>query len=433
VSRIETARRLLHVHRPREALEQLRRELEDDPESGEAWRLLVRVHLALDEHELALRASGEALRLAPDDPFALYERANALGASARFREALAACEEALEHDAQVDAFHSYRAVLLNALGRGEEALRAVDEALAIDPEDAYSLDVRIGLLRDLGRREEAETIARHALSLHPENADFHEHLGGLALSRGDARRADASFREALQLRPGSVEAKSGIVDALRARSPVYRKLYAFGEWSRTRRERLTTRRLKIAYAVTAVLVVLLGAFSKQIGVWALIPFLLVMLAFIAWFVWLALWLTVAMVLPLFLVGVWFDPFGRHALRDTMRARWTRTAEPPPLRFRWRWSWLVFLFVPYLLVPLLLWAPIALGRNCRPGRARTILLASAGLHPLLGAAVVGALAYSDPDPDASHAAAGIVVMLGIALVLTAAALTVRWVQGRESAR
>src|SRR5690606_21011372 len=55
----------------------------------------------------------------------------------------------------------------------------------------------------------------------------HANMGWTLLHQGQPRRAAEHFREALRLDPTSDWARSGIVEAMKARSPIYRVFLAY--------------------------------------------------------------------------------------------------------------------------------------------------------------------------------------------------------------
>lgn len=392
MSRIAAASRLLEIGRARDALELLLRELVDDPDSVSARIELVWVHVALKDKKAAHRTADEALELDPDNPRAMYAKANAHGSFGEYRKGLDWLERALGCAPYYGSFHSYRGVLLLKLNRLDEALESVERALELAPNDAYSIDVRIEVLRALQREAEALAATQAALALYPERASFLQHLGELTLHSKDAATADGLFKAVLRQDPSRVDAKSGLVDALRAKSKLYRWLTAFQAWSDRKALIVKQRRVRIAlfsYFVLAFSAAVLG--SKTYWAWVvLIPIVIAVPVVLVWF---ALYAATQFIVPWFLVPVLFDPTGKHALKESIADKWLRGAYPKAATSAYvlfvacagYWHWLRMLVV----IPL----TFQLARTCRPGRIRRVLyvlaassvvLVAFGLAPHWGA-------------------------------------------------
>lgn len=116
-----------------------------------------------------------------------------------------------------------------ALGRSEEAFAAVERALAVDAENEVGLRLRGMLLQHKGRADEAEEIFQAALQRNALDAFAHAGQGWIALQRGDAA-AVQHFRESLALSPDSEYAREGLIQALKARNPVYRLMLRYFLW-----------------------------------------------------------------------------------------------------------------------------------------------------------------------------------------------------------
>ncbi|MEO6709056.1 MAG: hypothetical protein ABI054_02530 [Planctomycetota bacterium] len=141
------AQRLRTLHRPKDALLQIQRELEDNSKSFHALMELAWIRLDLDEHALARQAAEAARGLSPNNPYVLYVLAAVAGSTGKLISARELLEQALDKEPNQEAFHSYHAAicLLLDLPKGAEASSAA--ALELDPEDAYALEVRVRVLR----------------------------------------------------------------------------------------------------------------------------------------------------------------------------------------------------------------------------------------------------------------------------------------------
>jgi hypothetical protein len=81
-----------------------------------------------------------------------------------------------------------------------------------------------------GRTREAVDVTEAALARDPENTATHANRGWTLLEQGKANEALGHFREALRLDPENEWARSGIVEALKARNPVYAVMLRYFLW-----------------------------------------------------------------------------------------------------------------------------------------------------------------------------------------------------------
>ncbi len=190
------ARALVEQQRAREALEPARAAVAAAPGLAYTYHVLAHVHLSLDESKAALAASDSALALDPGDGDLIAQRASI-------------------HLARRD----WRAALADA-----------EDALCIQAENTFAANIRAVALRQLGRADEAARVGAGILSRAPEDAMSHCTQGWTLLHDGDAAGAQRHFREALRLDPEHEPARQGMLEALKARNPVYRVLLAYFLW-----------------------------------------------------------------------------------------------------------------------------------------------------------------------------------------------------------
>ena len=106
-------------------------------------------------------------------------------------------------------------VQLYSLGRYREALAAYEQALDLDPHFADAYFGKGNALYFLGRYEEALRAFEQAIRLAPLNAAFHNNKGSALYSLGRYKEALAAYEQALRLDPHRVSAKRGRSLALR--------------------------------------------------------------------------------------------------------------------------------------------------------------------------------------------------------------------------
>ena len=223
---LERAKLLMDRRRYAMAADELRRALGDDPEDA-----LLHAYLALCLLEDPARwgeATGEALWATAKDPLqplGWYAVARAEWRQGSLKAAEDSARVALGLNPESTAILATLGGILLDQRRTPEALEVVESGLEHDPDDVSCLDLRARALTRLGRHDEAVSTLERALRRDPESAFTHDALGwALLRGGGDAARAVRHFRESLRLEPSRDRAREGMLEALRARNPVYRLL-----------------------------------------------------------------------------------------------------------------------------------------------------------------------------------------------------------------
>lgn len=224
---IERARLLIHQSRYELATKELQKALAADPDDPVAHALMA---VCLAEQKKFDQAYGEARQaatLAPDLPYTQY-----VLAYVRFQQDfLPEAEQAINKAIQLDPWDADNFALLAQIKyqqkKWRDALEAAENGLEIEAEHLTCANLRAMALNQLGRGDEAGRTLEDALARDPENAFTHANQGWTALQRGEARKALEHFREALRLDPTNDWARSGMVEALKARYFVYRLMLKY--------------------------------------------------------------------------------------------------------------------------------------------------------------------------------------------------------------
>ncbi len=209
---------------------EFRRGLAQAPDDPQAHAFLALCLTHQDRDDEALREAEEAIRLDPDLPLAHYVRGSALASLGRHREAEESAREAIQLDPHDADLYALLAQVELARDRKAEALDAADHGLSIDPEHDACRNLRAMALVQLGRKAEAARTLGSALADDPDNPLTHANQGWTLLHQGNHVQALEHFREALRLDPDLDWARAGMVEALKARSPIYRVMLGFFLW-----------------------------------------------------------------------------------------------------------------------------------------------------------------------------------------------------------
>ncbi|CAL1521447.1 tetratricopeptide repeat protein [Chitinophaga sp. MM2321] len=226
---IQRAQLLLQQGRYQDALTTLRQHLSTSANDIDGLFLLAVCYLEMDNSEEAAQVISNALSLAPDDDRFLYLQARVSLNKNQLDPAIRAIREAVAiNPYQADYFGMWSQILLFKKDY-PEALKKAEEGLAVDPENQACLNLRSHALFSLGQKEAAFSDLHEALEHNPENAYTHANLGWKWLEAGDHRKSLEHFRESLKIDPNQQWAKSGMVQAMKAKYWLYRQFlnYAF--------------------------------------------------------------------------------------------------------------------------------------------------------------------------------------------------------------
>ncbi|MBP7140873.1 MAG: tetratricopeptide repeat protein [Opitutaceae bacterium] len=221
---------LLAQSRPADAERETRVALAEDPGNATAHVILALCCVHQNRTEEGLREARTAVSLAPAEPMPHRILSFVLHRMGRQTEALASIREALRMDPHDAEAHVLQSAVQFSLRNWKLALQSAEDALAIDAEHVEAANFRAMALTQLGRKQEAAETVDFALSREPDNALSHANQGWNCLHQNDPRRAQVHFREALRLNPGLDYARQGMLEALKARNPVYRLMLAYYLW-----------------------------------------------------------------------------------------------------------------------------------------------------------------------------------------------------------
>lgn len=131
-------------------------------------------------------------------------------------------DEAIRLEPDNSGFFAFKASLFLHRQEYDRALEYADTGLRLDAENTQALNARASALIGLNRKDEAFRTIHKSLETDPENADTHANMGWSLLHLGKSDEALEHFKTSLQLEPGSQFAKNGLLEAMKAKFPVYR-------------------------------------------------------------------------------------------------------------------------------------------------------------------------------------------------------------------
>ena len=288
------------------AAQELRALLATEPDHGPAHAMLAQALAQQDDLDGALREARAAVGLQPDLDFAHGALAAVHWQRGELAAAATAIQRAIELDPDDVGHRATLAQIRISERRWSDALAAADDGLALAPEDTDCLNLRSLALTRLGRGAEAADSVEASLAHDPDNPYTHQTRGYALLHRGDAAQALHHFQEALRRDPTLTSARAGLVEALKARNPIYRVVLGWFLWL----GRFSgARQMQIMIGLwlgTRILGRSLRAGGHE------------QLADLVTYSWLGFVLLTACTVPLFNLLLLLHPVGRHALERQAR-------------------------------------------------------------------------------------------------------------------
>ena len=304
---LSRATHLYQISRYADAETELRRALAEHPHDPHAHAMLGLCLVRQEKLQEAQDEVEQAIVLAPDWDYAHFCRAIILQERRRYEEAEASAREALRLHAASPRNYAQLASILYSQKKWQAALDAATEGLQYDAEDDECTAWRTASLTKLGRQREAINTVDEALARNPDDSYAHANKAWALLHEGKSRPAIEHFREALRLDPTNEYARYGMVEALKARNPIYRFVLGYFLWM----ARLSGK---------VQMGILLGGFfgARMLGSLsetypAIAPWVLPVIILYVVFVLLTWFAT-----PLFNLLLRFNRFGRHALSRDQR-------------------------------------------------------------------------------------------------------------------
>jgi tetratricopeptide (TPR) repeat protein len=380
---LEYANVLLQQGRPDLAERSLRDHLAGAPDDGEALAMLALVQVDRQAAQ-ALKTALDAVEAAPEAPIAHYALSVASNENRRHGHAVTAANETIRLAPMATLGYQALASAWASQRRWREALAAADAGLRLDPEDKDLLRIRGIVLAQTGRRADAAATFEGALRLDPTDPGLLVGQGLAHLHENRPVDAVEVFREALRIDPTNDAAREGLVEALKARNPIYGAMLSVA---------LAVSRLGTKGAVALIVgwLVFQNIVRRLLDDPAVRPFALIVVGMYAFVVWFSC--AASSVFDLLLR---LDPIGRHALSSEQ----IREANATGLLIVVGVAAGVGAILTGLATPLVYLAVVALGLVIplsnvylvRPGKARLALAAyvfvaaTVGLTAVLLAAI-----------------------------------------------
>lgn len=288
------------------AVRELRGLLTGQPDHAPAHALLAQALAQTGALDEALAAARQAVASDPDLDFAFGSLAIVHWQRGELEPAAEAILRAIELDPDDADHRSTLAQIRIGQRRWQDALDAADAGLGLAPEDTDCLNLRALALTRLGRGAEADDAVEASLGKDPDNPYTHQTRGFALLQRGDPAGALHHFQEALRRDASLDGARAGLVEALKARNPLYRVVLGWFLW---------LDRFRGPHQLAIVVALWLAA---RFGAEALRAAGHLVAAELVLYSWLGFVLLTSCAVPLFNLLLLLHPLGRHALERRAR-------------------------------------------------------------------------------------------------------------------
>lgn len=209
---IKAGQRMLHSGHHAELEGWARLVLDQNPNSGFAWKILG-ASLQMQGKD-GLPALQKAMETLPDDAETRSNLGNALRDRGELGGAVASYRCALEIRPDYAEVHSNLGVALQEQGKLSDAVASCRRALEIKPDYAEAHNNLGNALKGLGQLEDAAASYRRALAIKSGYAEAYNNLGSVLLELGQPNDAVESCRRALEIKPGYAKAYGNLGSAL---------------------------------------------------------------------------------------------------------------------------------------------------------------------------------------------------------------------------
>lgn len=218
---IERGSLLYDTRRFKLAEEEFRLALVQQPTDAYAHGMLGLTLAAQGRFDEAIKETKECITLEPDNAWNHYAISFVYYHWGRYKEALAGIEEAIRLNPHSATYFGMAAEIYLMRDDWKKALELAELGLEVSPTNVDCLNCRAIAFSKLGKNREAEQCVDLALAKDPENDVSHANKASILFRQGKPKESAEHYREALRLNPNSKWARDGILEALKARNPLY--------------------------------------------------------------------------------------------------------------------------------------------------------------------------------------------------------------------
>jgi tetratricopeptide (TPR) repeat protein len=235
------------------AIREFQAALADDPDNARCQAYLALCLVEEKKYKAATDMAARAVASDPDLGLAYYAQAVVARERKARKVALGSIKRALAVEPGNTSYLGLAAVLAADQRNYKEALKLSTAGLAIDSENSFCMNVRAMALIRLGESAPAKEALLEELRRNPQGALTLANLGWLSLRSGERQEALDLFSRSLAEDPEDEYARSGLMEALRSRYPLYSLVLRYFTWMGDRSEQAQYMVLAINYGLRQIL------------------------------------------------------------------------------------------------------------------------------------------------------------------------------------
>lgn len=307
-SHLQRAVVLIDQSRFEDAIGELHLHLGQYSDDAIGHSLLSRCFLELEKFDEATEHAGQAIVGDPEGSLGHEALARVMLQRNRYPEARQAIDEAIRLNPYDPDLFGLLSTWYFCKHNWSKALEAANQGLELDPEHNGCLNMRSQSLIMLGDKASAAETIDGALRRRPDDSLTHANQGWAMLHSNNPLKAAEHFRESLRLDPTNEWARAGMVEALKARSWIYRGMLAFFLKAARWPSHVQWGFMIGGYFFSQQVAAMADQSPNWAGVLWTIFGLYIVFALMTW-----------LSSPMFNLLLRFDRFGKHCLADDDRA------------------------------------------------------------------------------------------------------------------
>ncbi len=220
--RFDRIHQLLSWNRLKEAADEALQLLREEPEDPDAYALMGRIALRMEQYDQALHWSGEALQRDPENYLGWFVRVNTYYETENMKDASASLYEALRIFPYESHYYFLLANIANRKGRFTEAKEHLEQALELMPENALYLANLSYVEALLNQNAVSRQLAAEALRLAVEEHLVYLYLAWAADRRNDHELGLEMMKNAIRLDPDNKQIRDEYLEGLQKSYLFYR-------------------------------------------------------------------------------------------------------------------------------------------------------------------------------------------------------------------
>lgn len=221
---------LLNQGKYEHAIKEFKNNLSQDPHNAELHALLAFCYLKLKNLSQAEHEAKTSIGSDPDHHFSHYLLGSIYLEKNQLKNADKHLNEALRIAPEEADYHLAKANQYFIENKNQEAWKECEQGLALAPEHVGCLNLKGRLAIKLNKQIDSSEAFTAAFAKDPDNAHTHANQGWALLEKRNYKGALGHFRESLRINPNNEFARSGLIEALKAKYWLYRYFLQFSFW-----------------------------------------------------------------------------------------------------------------------------------------------------------------------------------------------------------